>query len=185
MNLKEGRARLVVIAIAAALVGALVGPPIVRAATKAVTLKGSGNKAKVTNQGALRVDTEARESFGALDTTAFTLPGGVVLVAFGNGDFTLSSDFGFLTNIVIDAPDASGEVTATISDEIGILWQGTVQPGEHLNDELQDGIVWSGDLSIQVSAPGQADYFLYGQAFGSGTAGAEREAAREKVMLRR
>lgn len=183
MDMSRGRGRLVVVAVTAAVIGGVLGPPIVRAATKAVTIKGAGNKAKVTNRGALSVDTEAQENFGALDTNAFTLPGGVLPIEVGASG-VVASDTGFLTNVVVDAPTAAGEVTVTLTDNFGEIWQGTVQSGGHLNDVLQNGIVWSGNLTVTVSPSGQADVFLYGQAFGSG-ASSEREDARDEVRLRR
>lgn len=164
------------------LIGAVVGPPMVNAASQLVTIKsaGSNNKAKVTGQGAIKVDTEANVSQGFLDTFALTFPAGVATVAEGSASTTVPADFGILTNVVVDLATGQAAVTVTLTDDIGEIWQGTVDgTGRHLNDAFDSGLIWVGNLSVTISGSG-ADFSLTGVVVGG--AQSERSAARAEIL---
>lgn len=164
------------------LIGAVVGPPMVKAATQLVTIKGAGsnNKAKVTGQGAFKVDTEANVTQGLLDTFALTFPAGVSTIVEGSANTTVPADIGLVTNVVVDLPTGQGAVTVTLTDDIGEIWQGTVDgAGRHLNDTFDNGLIWVGDLSVTVSGTG-AEFSVTGVAVGG--VQNERSTARSEIL---
>ncbi|MGH2747389.1 MAG: hypothetical protein ACRDKB_05645 [Actinomycetota bacterium] len=156
--------RIVAVAVACLLVGAIIGPPVVDAATQLVTIKGAGskNKAKVTRAGAIKVDTEADVEVGFLHTLSLTTPLGVATIVEGTANATVPADFGVITNAVLDLPSGAGPVTVTLEDTFGEIWQGTVDDGgRHLNDTFDSGLIWVGNLDITVTGSG-AQYSLDG-----------------------
>lgn len=150
------------------LLGAIVGPPVVQAATSLVTIKGAGtnNKAKVTGRGALKIDTEATATQGFLDTFAVSTPAGVETFAQGAATTTVPANLGLLTNAVVDLPSGNGPVTVSLADELGEIWQGTVDgSNRHLNDTFDSGLIWIGNLQVTVSGTG-AEFTLDGLTLG-------------------
>lgn len=164
------------------LIGAVVGPPVVNAATQLVTIKSAGSnaKAKVTGQGAIKVDTEASVGQGFLNTFALTFPAGVATIAEGSANTTVPADVGLITNVVVDLPTGQGAVTVTLTDDIGEIWQGTVDgTGRHLNDTFDNGLIWVGNLRVALSATG-AEFSVTGVVVGG--AQTERSAARSEIL---
>jgi FlaG/FlaF family flagellin (archaellin) len=179
--------RAIALVVAGILVGAIVGPPVVQAATQLVTLKGAGsnNKAKVTGQGALRIDTEAGVTQGLLDTLAISTPAGVETFSQGTASTTVPATLGLLTNAVVDLPSGQGPVTVSLADDLGEIWQGTVDGGDrHLNDTFDSGLIWVGDLQVTVTGTG-AEFTLDGLTLGGFSGGRSGYLERSREALRR
>ncbi len=159
--------RVVLLMSVSAVVGAMLVPPVVDAATQLVTIKGAGNnnKAKVTGGGRLRMDTEAATTIpGSLDTTAFTVPGlGMFPFATGTGSTAVPADAAILTHISVDLPTDDGPVTVTLTDDFGLVWKGTVEDGSrHLDAAFETGSLWGpGGLQVDVAGTG-ADWIVSG-----------------------
>jgi hypothetical protein len=179
--------RVVALVAAGILVGAVVGPPVVQAATSLVTLKGAGtnNKAKVTGRGALKIDTEADVIQGLLATLAISTPAGVETFAQGTATTTIPASLGLLTNAVVDLPSGNGPVTVSLADEIGEIWQGTVDGGgRHLNDTFDSGLVWVGNLQVTVTGTG-AEFTLDGLTLGGFRSDRSGYLERSRASLQR
>lgn len=175
--------RVVAVAVVCLFLGAIIGPPVVNAATQLVTIKGAGtnSKAKVTGQGQLKIHTESVEFIpGFLTTLSFTTPNGVVPFAQGSASQVVPAEFGVLTNAVVDLPTGQGTVTVTLADQFGEIWQGTVDGGNrHLNDTFDSGLIWEGNLQVTVSGTG-AEFTLDGIVIGG--AQSRESQARHKAL---
>jgi hypothetical protein len=179
--------RVIALVAAGILIGAVIGPPVVQAATQLVTLKGAGtnNKAQVTGRGALKIDTEAGVTQGLLDTLAISTPAGVETFAQGNASTTVPANLGILTNAVVDLPSGQGPVTISLADDLGEIWQGTVDGSDrHLNDTFDSGLVWIGDLQVTVTGTG-AEFTLDGLTLGGFSSGRSGYLERSRAALRR
>jgi hypothetical protein len=86
--------------------------------------------------------------------------------------------------IVVDGTSNSSDVTVTLTGDTDFdsstptvpIWQGTVAPGDHLNDMMDGGIFVGGPLGVSVSGSG-ANWYVYGLCF-SGTAAAKSPIVR-------
>jgi hypothetical protein len=165
------RAGIVTAILLVGLVGYLIGPPIVSAATSQVQIKGypSGWRANVTpTTRRLMIDTEATTALipGNLDTTSAGYPFGLTKLFSGSVTQTFLEQ-GVISAINLDNP-GTGTVTVNMSHAGGTLWQGTAGPGQHLNDTF-DGGVFFDELTVTVTGTG-ATYWIYGFSFGSSSA---------------
>ena len=179
--------RVVGLVVVGILAGAILGPPVVQAATSLVTIKGAGtnNKAKVTGRGALKIDTEAGVTQGLLNTLAISTPAGVETFAQGAASTTVPAQIGILTNAVVDLPSGNGPVTVALADDLGEIWQGTVDGGgRHLNDTFDSGLVWVGDLQVTVTGTG-AEFTLDGLTLGGFRSGRSGYLERSRAALER
>ena len=147
-------------------VGSVIGPPIVRAASTIVTIQGTGttNRAAVTDHHRLRVDTEAGVKRittlpgenGAYLRVA-TQPGGGTVVDSGVADspFTLCA---VMTAISVDGGSAG---TVSLSTDGGRVWEGTLPAGGgHIGDSFPDG-VFTGEML--VDDPAGLTWIVYGR----------------------
>ncbi len=161
---KVSRSNVIVIAVTAAIFGWVLGPAAVNAAGSVVSLGWKGYTAKVTKSGSLHVDTGA-PTFGAYPLGyAYTAPGGINAMATGNSNQLVTTEYGFLTGVLIDntSSSASSKVTVTLTDAEGtVVYVGTASGGEHINDQIDNGVYWVGNLDVHVAGSG-ATYILYG-----------------------
>jgi hypothetical protein len=162
------RAGIVLAILLAGLVGYVIGPPIVSAATSQVEIKGfpSGWRANVTaNSRRLLVDTEATTAVipGNLDVSSANYPLGLSKLLSGSVTSGLT-EAGVISAINLDNTGATS-VTVAISDSDGTLWQGTAGPGQHLNDTFDGGLLFD-TLTVAVTGSG-ATFWIYGYLFGS------------------
>jgi hypothetical protein len=162
------RAVIVLAVLVVGLVGYVIGPPIVSAATSQFELKGypSGWRANVLpNSRRLMIDTEATTSLipGALDTTAGGYPLGLTKLYSGSATSSFAEQ-GVISAINVDNPGA-GTVTVALSHAGGALWQGTAGPGQHLNDTFDGGVFYD-DLTVTVTGTG-GTFWIYGYSFGA------------------
>jgi hypothetical protein len=159
------RSRTVGLVLIAGLLGYLIGPPIVEAASTIVTIKGAGttHRAKVSRAGRLRVDTEAsRVLIGNASVT--TVPGGVHLLKEGTAT-TSGPGPGVVTAVVLDVPPAApGPVKVSITTSTTFVWEGTAPPGQHLSDTFGGGMFYEGNLNITITGAG-GRFAVYGYTF--------------------
>ena len=193
----------VTIALVAGLVGYIIGPPIVQAATSAVKIS-SGTKAsqlKVSGGRGL-VDTEAdTEPAGVLFSgrtiltsvdfgLVFTQAGGGAMMGSGTSSGTACANTSIVSAFVVDGNSNTSPVTVTVSGDRDFggaegatdIWQGTVGPGGHLNDTMDGGIFLGGPLTVAVAGTG-AKWYAYGVCF-SGTASAKSVVLRALMQRR-
>lgn len=166
------RARTAGLVLVAGLIGYLVGPPIVSAATNLVVIKDSDSarKARVLTGGAVKV----RPNGGFTDVSGsvvFNIAFGTERFAEGTGNELTCDDFGFLSGVVVDGPTSgSAEVVLTGDDADAdttandIIWEGSVDVGDHLSDQFFDGgVFWDTSLSATVTGTAtDARWILYG-----------------------
>lgn len=160
----EGRRRLRLagLVLVGGILGYLIGPPIVHAATDLVTIKGAGstNRARVDSTGRLQVNTEASTT-SVGQRSLLTVPGGVQVLKRG-GATTTAPGPGVVTAVVVDVrPKASEPVRILIDTSTGFVWRGIVKPGEHLSDTFGGGVFYEGTLRITVTGKG-AKFAVYG-----------------------
>jgi hypothetical protein len=205
MRLSTGR--VVLIALVSAMVGSLLGPTVVQAATSVVKI-GSGTLASQARVRSHRVwvHTEA-SSFGCfgpkshcLDTEVggivYQLPGGNDQLGQGTGNDSgvvtcASGRYAVLSSVVVDNP--TGQSTVSISADAtpfngsstrSLLWQGSLGPAGHLDDTFDGGIVFGRTLS--VTSTGDARWILNGSNLGcTGSAAVAREIAARRSGLGR
>lgn len=174
------RARTVGLILVAGLVGYLIGPPIVSAATNLVIIKDSGSsrKARVLTGGAVKVRPD-----GGSTTLAggfvFTGAGGYEMFADGTGNQPTTCDLdAIISGIVVDGGASPGTVTVTADTDFDgadgdLVWQGTAPAGGHLNDTFDSGVyVWP-DVDVTVTGT-VGRWFLYGLCFGNASGLPER-----------
>jgi hypothetical protein len=161
------RARMAVVLLAGGIIGYLVGPPVVQAATNVVTIKDpqTPSKARVT-QGNLWTDASGSVVY------ALTEPLGEVLLISGNNDNSKSGS-GDLTGVSMNVSSA-GSSPVTINVRKGtsssgvIIWQGTVEGIGHLHDVFEQAVTIASGFNVQVLNSGGASlhYEVYGCCFG-------------------
>jgi hypothetical protein len=175
------RWRAVLLITAGLLVGYVIGPPIVHAATSLVTIQGAGstNKAKVTKQGRLFVDTEAGTFGDYLKTFASTYPDGGTLIARGTSVADLEENHdGIVTGVLLDVPPNGVGTGAVMLQMVrksdgAVIYQGTVPgTGGHLSDQVNGGFFIpdrSPSLEIIVTNTGTSafQFVVYGDGFGA------------------
>ncbi len=161
------RARVVAILLAGGIAGYVVGPPVVQAATNAVTIKDpqTASKARVV-QGNLWTNATGSVVY------ALTEPIGEVLLISGN-DSNAKTGSGDLTGVSMNVSSAgSSPVTINIrkgaSSSGVIIWQGTVEGIGHLHDVFEQAVTISSGFNVQVVNSGGASlhYEVYGCCFG-------------------
>lgn len=145
-------------------------PSLVQAAsrTKVIVVDPrTSQKARVTEGGRVKVDTEARVRGGFLKVSGAvkTRPGGGQVLATGTETRPNAIEGqGVLSNVILDVlPDAPGPVVMTVSTDLGtIVWQGSAFPGDHVSDSFEGGLQFHDALHVEVSGTGSR-YFLYGR----------------------
>jgi hypothetical protein len=158
--------RISLLVMAGFLVGYMIGPPIVSAATSIVTIQGAGstNRARVNAAHRLLVDTEAAvkkirhlPGENGKYLRVATQPGGGLIVNEGNGGSSRAF-CAVMTAIVIDG-NAGGRVT--LATEGTLVWTAKLPPGGgHIADDFPDG-VFTGEMD--VTAPSGIDWIVYGR----------------------
>ncbi len=172
------RWRAVFLVTAGLLVGYIIGPPIVQAATTLVRIQSccSSAVASVDSKHQLRVRTSARYS----SVFALTEPSGeTVLVSSSTGVAKSTGSFNSdIVGISVDVPTAgSSPVTVVLrkGNVLGsgqIIWQGTIQTVGHIDYTFGQSILFlpgaGSGFNVTVSNTGGAtvQYEVYGFGFG-------------------
>jgi len=153
--------------VAGAVIGYIIGPPVVQAATNLVTVKDSKTqaKARVTN-GNLWTDSTGSVVY------ALTQPLSDLLLISSNADSSKDGQ-GYLSGIAVNVSTAgSSPVTVNIrkgSSSTGVVvWQGSIEGVGHLHDDFSGHINIPAGFNVQVLNPGGASlrYDVYGCCFG-------------------
>jgi hypothetical protein len=185
------RWRAVLLVTAGLLVGYVIGPPVVHAATSLVTIQGAGStyKAKVTKQGRLFVDTEAGTFGDYLKTFASTFPDGATVIAGGtssSGQDIKKNGVGTVTGVEVDVPPGPPanpiRVQLVRVKDGQVIWQGTVMgTGGHLNDQMVAGFFIppndpnpSLEIVIDDSSGIGYQFVVYGDGWGASFSRARR-----------
>jgi hypothetical protein len=180
----------VTIALVAGMVGYIIGPPIVQAATSAVKITSGSTASQLKiSSGMAKVDTEAVTTQSSVFTTGPAIVTqvdfGLVLAeaagqnVIGQGASTNASacpNTSIVAAIVADGATNSGNVTITVTGDTDFngsggdpVWQGTLNPGDHIDDTMDGGIFVGGPLAVNVSGTG-ANWYVYGLCFSSAAA---------------
>jgi len=158
--------RLTGLVLVSGLVGYLIGPPIVQAASNLVTIKDS-----VTNQKARVVKGNLWVDAGG--STVFTLPFGMEVIAAGTAPATnVGGGRGVLTAVV------AGNTGVTITADTDCngtggdaLWKNA--GAGHFSDTFESGVFYCGPLDVAAATE---QWVLYGVTFTSSASPSGREA---------
>jgi hypothetical protein len=158
---------MVALLVLGSVIGYVIGPPVVQAATNLVTVKDpqTNAKARVTN-GNLWTDSTGSVVYALTQSLA-----DVVIIA-GNTDAAKTGS-GYLSGVSVNVSSAGSQpVTINIrkgSSQTGVIvWQGTIESIGHLNDEFDQSVNIANGFNVQVLNPGGASlrYDVYGCCFG-------------------
>jgi hypothetical protein len=161
------KGRMAALLVLGGIFGYVIGPPVVQAATNAVTIKDpqTASKARVV-QGNLWTDSTGSVVYALTQSLAD------VLIISGNTD-SAKTGVGYLSGVSVNVSTAgSSPVTVNIrkgSSGTGVIvWQGTIENIGHLNDQFNQSVNISGGFNVQVLNSGGASlhYEVYGCCFG-------------------
>jgi hypothetical protein len=161
------KARMAALIVLGGLIGYVIGPPVVQAATNLVTVKDpqTSAKARVTN-GNLWTDSTGSVVYALTRSVAD------VLIVSDNGD-AAKTGAGYLSGVSVNVSTAGSQpVTVNIrkgSSQTGVIvWQGTIESIGHLHDEFDQSVNIAAGFNVQVLNPGGASlrYEVYGCCFG-------------------
>jgi len=163
----NGKIGVVAMLLVGGILGYLIGPPVVQAATNLVTVKDpkTSAKARVTN-GSLWTNSSGSIVYALTES----LPD--VLIISGTTDSAKTGQ-GYLSGVTVNVSNAgSSPVTVNIrkgSSSTGlIVCQGTIEGIGHLNDEFDQSVNIAAGFNVQVVNSGGASlrYDVYGCCFG-------------------
>lgn len=161
------KARMVALLVLGGVVGYVIGPPVVQAATNLVTVKDpqTNAKARVTNG-----NLWTNSSGSVLYALTESVPD--VLIISSNTD-SAKTGAGYLSGVSVNVSNGGSQpVTVNIrkgSSQTGVIvWQGTIESTGHLNDEFDQSVNIANGFNVQVLNSGGASlhYEVYGCCFG-------------------
>lgn len=169
------RIRTVGLVVVAGLIGYLIGPPIVEAATNLVVIKDSSTsrKARVVTGGALRVQPYGGRT-DVSKSTVFNIALGTDRFAEGTVAELACDSYGWLSGVVLNGPSSGSYGVTLFGDDADedqtpndIIWSGTVQADGHISDSFFDGgVFWDTSLSVSYTGVG-GRWILYGLCTGN------------------